>query len=100
MAASVSTRAETGRRDARICGKRIFGDAQPHGLTRHWIPAGFDYTTVLFAELELVGDFLGTELGVANVLDFHPTHHLARDYFEVLVIDVDAPADDRLSGFR
>ena len=52
--------------------------------------AGFDHALVLFAELELVDHFLGQELGVADVLDLHPAHHLADDHFQVLVVDVDA----------
>ena len=53
-------------------------------------PPASDHAVVLFAELELVDDFFGEEFGVADVVDLHPAHHLPRDDFQVLVVDVDA----------
>ena len=45
---------------------------------------------VFLAEAELVDHFFGKELAVADIVNFDPTHHLARDNFQMLVVDVDA----------
>src|SRR3989442_1021373 len=42
------------------------------------------------AALQLGHDLAGEELGVSDVLHFHPAHHLARDGLQVLIVDVDA----------
>ena len=60
------------------------------GLALRRTSARFDHALVLFAELELVDHLFRQEFGVADVLDLHPAHHLARDDFQVLVVDVDA----------
>ena len=49
-----------------------------------------DDAIVFLAEAELVHLLVEKELGVADVLDLHPAHHLANDGFDVLVVDVDA----------
>ena len=49
-----------------------------------------DHALVLFAEAELVDLLFEQELGVADVFDLHPAHHLADDHFDVLVVDVHA----------
>ena len=51
---------------------------------------GFDHPLVLPTELEFIDHFFGQKLGVADILDLHPAHHLANDDFQVLVVDVDA----------
>ena len=53
-------------------------------------PPASDRLRVLGAELELVDHFFGQELRVADIFHLHPAHHLARDDFQVLVVDVDA----------
>ena len=52
-------------------------------------PAG-DHALVLFEEAELVDLLVDQELGVADILDLHPPHHLPDDDLDVLVVDVDA----------
>ena len=49
-----------------------------------------DHALVLFHEPEAVDLLLDQELGVADILDLHPPHHLADDDLDVLVVDVDA----------
>ena len=49
-----------------------------------------EHALVLFEEAELVHLLVDQELGVADVLDLHPPHHLPRDDLDVLVVDVDA----------
>src|SRR5208282_897452 len=49
-----------------------------------------DDAIVFLAEAELVHLLLEKERCVANVFDFDPAHHLARDGLDVLVVDVDA----------
>ncbi len=53
-------------------------------------PPASDHARILFAELELVDHFFRQELGVADIVHLHPAHHLPRDDFQVLVVDVDA----------
>ena len=45
---------------------------------------------VLRHEAELVDHLVDQELGVADLLDLHPAHHLPDDHLDVLVVDVDA----------
>ena len=62
-------------------------------------PAVGDDAIVLLAEAELVHLLVEQELGIADVLDLDPAHHLANDRFDVLVVDVDAlQAIDLLNG--
>ena len=71
-----------------LLGCELFGFAfVPHHFQG---TLGFLDTRVLLAELEFVDNFLGQEFAVADILDLDPAHHLARDHFEVLVVDVDA----------
>ena len=60
------------------------------GLPCAGLPARFHHALVLFAELELIDHFFGQEFGVADIFDLHPAHHLPRDDFQVLIVDVDA----------
>ncbi len=53
-------------------------------------PPSRNDTLVLFEETELVHLLVDEELGVADVFDLHPPHHLADDDLDVLVVDVDA----------
>ena len=53
-------------------------------------PPRRDHALVLLEEPELVHLLVDEELGVADVLDLHPPHHLPRDDLDVLVVDVDA----------
>ena len=53
-------------------------------------PPARDHALVLLEEPELVDLLVDEELGVADVLDLHPPHHLTRDGLDVLVVDVDA----------
>ena len=53
-------------------------------------PPVADHALVLFHEAELVHLLVDQELGVADVLDLHPPHHLADDDLDVLVVDVHA----------
>ena len=93
MAASVSTRVvswKLRRGDKRIGRKRGLGDAQQHGFALRRTPARIEHALVFGAELELVHHFFGQEFGVADIFDLHPAHHLTRDDFQMLVVDVDA----------
>ncbi len=53
-------------------------------------PPSVDDALVLLLEAELVDLLVDQELGVADLLDLHPAHHLADDDLDVLVVDVDA----------
>ena len=53
-------------------------------------PPSPDHPLVLLEEAELVHLLVDQELGVADILDLHPPHHLPRDDLDVLVVDVDA----------
>src|SRR5437868_864340 len=79
---------ERGRRDERFSRKRCFRDPQQQWPSRRWFAALGNDTLVLFAEAELVHLLLQQELSVADVFDFHPTHHLPHDHFDVLIADV------------
>ena len=81
---------KTGRRDERIGRERRLGDSQQHRLARRRTAARFHHALVLFAELELVDHLFRQEFGIADVVHLHPAHHLPRDHFQVLVVDVDA----------
>ncbi len=45
---------------------------------------------VLQTEAEFIHLLVQQEIGVAHVFNFDPSHHLTRNHFDVLVIDVDA----------
>ena len=53
-------------------------------------PLVVQHALVLFEEAELVHLLVDQELGVADILDLHPPHHLPRDDLDVLVVDVHA----------
>ena len=53
------------------------------------LPSASRHSLVLLAELESIHLFIDEELGITDVLHFHPPHHLADDHFDVLVVDVD-----------
>src|ERR1035438_10348628 len=80
---------EAGRGDERIGGERGLGDTEQDRFTRCRAAFRFDHAGVLLAELELIDHLVRQELGVADVLDPNPAHHLARDHFKVLIVDVD-----------
>ena len=61
-----------------------------NGLALRRPSASVDYALVLSPELELVHHFFRQKLGVADIFDLHPSHHLANDDLQVLVVDVDA----------
>jgi hypothetical protein len=52
--------------------------------------AGGEHALVLLDEPESVDLLVHDELGIADVLDLDPAHHLANDRLDVLVVDVDA----------
>src|ERR1035437_1746366 len=81
---------EAGRGDERIRRQRRLRDPQQHRLALRRTSARLRHLIVLGAELELVHDLFGQELGIADVLHLHPTHHLAADGLQMLVVDVDA----------
>ena len=79
------------RGDERIGRERRLGDAQqqrpcpapdvrPASITCSFSARNLNLSTICFEQ----------ELGVADVFDLHPAHHLADDHFEVLVVDVHA----------
>src|SRR6516225_1309507 len=78
MAASVSTRLVSWKL------------AEQYGLSGRRTPAGFLLSLILGAEAKLVDDFFRQKFGIADIFHLHPAHHLARDDFQVLVVDVDA----------
>ena len=81
MAASVRTRVVSWN-DAAEMNESVESDAfvipSRVGLPVAGRPPAFDHAIVLFAELELVHDFFGQELGVADVVHLDPAHHLTR----------------------
>src|SRR5882724_10688294 len=81
---------EAGRRDERVGRERCLGDTKKQRTARRGSATIGDDTVVLLAEAELVHLFLEKELRITYVFDFDPAHHLARDGFDVLVVDVDA----------
>src|SRR5688500_683641 len=81
---------EARRRDERIRRQRCLGDPQQQRLRRRRTAARLNHPLVLLEEPELIRLLVDQELGVANILDPHPPHHLARDDLDVLVVDVDA----------
>src|SRR5437588_285527 len=85
--------------DKRIRRERRLGDAQEQRAARSRTTAALDGFVVLLAEAELVHLLFEEEVSVANVFNLDPAHHLARDHFDVLVVDVDAlEAVDLLNG--
>src|SRR5688572_2110665 len=81
---------ETGRADERFGRQRRLGDAEQQRLRGGRAAAVADDPLVLFHEAELVHLLVDEELGVADVLNAHPPHHLARNHLDVLVVDVHA----------
>src|SRR5258708_38552245 len=76
--------------DKGIGRERRLGDPQEERTARCGAAAIGDDPIVFLAEAELVYLFLEEERSVADVLDLDPTHHLARDRLDVLVVDVHA----------
>ena len=81
---------ERRRRDERVGRERRLGDPEQQRPALRRTSARRDHALVLFEEPELVDLLVDEELGVADVLDLHPPHHLTRDDLDVLVVDVDA----------
>ena len=81
---------ETGRRNKRIGRKRRLGNAQKNGLTHRHLTARFFHALILFLELELIDHFFRKEFRIADIFNTHPAHHLTRDNFEVLIVDIHA----------
>src|SRR5271168_4125711 len=81
---------EAGCGDERVGRKRRLGDTQEQRAARCGAATVGDDPVVLFAEAELVHLFFEKERGVSDVFDFDPAHHLPRNGFDVLVVDVHA----------
>src|SRR5579859_4829749 len=81
---------EAGGGNERVGRERRFGDAQEQRTARCGAATALDGFIVLLAEAELVHLLFEEEVGVADVFDFDPAHHLARDGLDVLVVDVHA----------
>src|ERR1700674_1731751 len=79
---------ESGGGDERVGRKRRLGDAQEKRTARCGAAAIGDHAIVFLAEAELVHLLFEDEGGLADVFDFDPAHHLARDGLDVLVVDV------------
>src|ERR1700722_10517949 len=75
-------------RDERVGRERRLGDTEEERSASCRAASILDHLIVLFAEAELVHLLFEEERGVANVFDLDPAHHLARDGFDVLVVDV------------
>src|SRR5579864_4518662 len=90
---------EAGGADERIGRERRLGDAEEQRAPRGGAGTLADDAVVFLAEAELVHLLVEEERRVADVFHFHPTHHLADDRLDVLVVDVDAlEAVDLLDG--
>src|SRR5439155_4009626 len=76
--------------DERVGRKRRLGDAKEQRTARCGAATIGDDTIVFLAEAELVHLLFEEERGIADVLNLDPTHHLARDRLDVLVVDVHA----------
>src|SRR5262249_24420165 len=83
-------RLERRGRDERVGRERRLGDAEQQRTALRRTAAIRDHALVLFHEPEAIDLLLDQELGVADVLDLHPPHHLTDDDLDVLVVDVDA----------
>src|SRR5215471_10343118 len=81
---------EAGGGDERIGRERRLGDTQEQRSARSGTAAALDGLIVFLAEAELVNLLFEEEVGVTNVFDLDPAHHLARDGLDVLVVDVNA----------
>src|SRR5260370_22391132 len=81
---------EVGGGDERMGRKGRVGDAKEKRTAGGGAAAIGDDAVVFLAEAELVHLLFKEELRVANVLDLDPAHHLARDGFDVLIVDVNA----------
>src|SRR5499427_8839037 len=81
---------EAGGGDERVGRERRLGDAQEQRTARGRPATAFDGFIVFLAEAELVHLLFEEEVGVTNVFDLDPAHHLARDGLDVLVVDVHA----------
>ena len=53
-------------------------------------PARFFHLLIFEAELELIHHFFRQKFRVADIFHTHPAHHLTRDDFQMLVVDIDA----------
>src|SRR3984885_14581775 len=75
-------------RDKRVGRERLLGDTEEERSASCRAASILDHLIVLFAEAELVHLLFEEERSVANVFDLDPAHHLTRDGFDVLVVDV------------
>src|SRR5436305_1481581 len=73
--------------DEAVRRERRLGDAQEQRPADGGGAAGDDDALVLLLELPAVHLLVDQELGVADLLDLHRTHHLAHDHLDVLVVD-------------
>src|SRR5450755_1835055 len=79
---------EGGSRDERIGGERRLGDTEQQRAPGGRFATIRDRTLVLLVEAELIHLLFEEELGVADVFDLYPAHHLADDHFDVLIRNV------------
>src|SRR5215472_797472 len=79
---------EAGGGDERVGRERRLGDAEEQRTACSGTATALDGFIVFLAEAELVHLLFEEEVGVADVLDLDPAHHLARDGLDVLVVDV------------
>src|SRR5205807_2230816 len=81
---------EARRGDERIGRERRLGDAQKQRPAGSGTAAALDGFVVLLAEAEFIHLLFEEEVGIADVFDLDPAHHLACDHLDVLVVDVHA----------
>src|SRR5256884_6627920 len=81
---------DAGRGDERMGRQRRLGDAQKQRPAGSGTAAALDGFVVLLAEAEFIHLLFEEEVGIADVFDLDPAHHLACDPLDVLVVDVHA----------
>jgi len=90
-AASVSTRVVSWKLAAEIKGirrERGLGNAEQQRTARGRTPSIVNDAIILLAEAELIHLFIEEEARIADILDFHPAHHLPNDGLDVLIVDI------------
>src|SRR5215472_5213399 len=81
---------EAGRGDKRIGRQRRLGDPEQQRPAGSRTAAALDGFVILLAEPEFIHLLLEEEVGIADVFDLDPAHHLPCVHFDVLVVDVHA----------
>ena len=81
---------ERSRGNERVRSQGSLGDTKEQGPGGSGLAAPSLCPLVFFPEPELIYLFVEEEFGISDFLDFHPTHHLANDDLDVLVVNVDA----------